>query len=101
MYSIDSTSLRFSGPVTKSEHQDIEGLSVKINVRGNNKKRLLTCSYNPKKVQISNHHAELRKSTDLYLTKYDQLLFLGDFDAEVEDSAIKNYIKQIKQTYMF
>ena len=49
-----------------SIYQDIEGFSVEINLRGN-KKWLLSCSYNPKKVQISNHLAELNKSTDLCL----------------------------------
>ena len=49
-----------------SIHQGIEGFSVEINLRGN-KKWLLSCSYNPKKVQISNHLAELNKSTDLCL----------------------------------
>ena len=65
-----------------------------------NKKWLLSCSYNPKKVQISNHLAELSKSTDLYLTKYDQLLFLGDFNAGVEDSAIKNCCSSYNLTSM-
>ena len=51
-----------------------------------NKKWLLSCSYNPKKVQMSNDLMELIKSNDLNLTKYDQILFLGDFNAGVEDS---------------
>ena len=72
---------------------------MKMNLRGK-KKWLLSCSYNPKKVQISNHLAELSKSTDLYLTKYDQLLFLGDFDARVEDSAIKNFCSRYNLTSM-
>ena len=41
-------------------------------------------------MQISNHLAKLSKNTDLYLTEYDQLLFLGDFNAGVEDSPVKN-----------
>ena len=82
-----------------SIYQDIEGFSVEINLRGN-KKWLLSCSYNPKKVQISNHLAELSKSTDLYLTKYDQLMFLGDFNAGVEDSAIKNFCSSYNLTSM-
>ena len=40
-------------------------------------------------MQISNHLAELSQSADLYLTKYDQLLFLRDFNAGVEDSSVK------------
>ena len=72
---------------------------MEINLHGN-KKWLLNCSYNPKKVQISNHLVELSKSTDLYLTKYDQLLFLGDFNAGVEDSAIKNFCSSYNLTSM-
>ena len=40
------------------------------------------------KMQTSNHLAELSKNTDLYLTKYDQLLFLDDFNAGDEDSSV-------------
>ena len=42
-------------------------------------------------MQISSHLAELSKTTDLYLTKYDQLLFLSDFNKGVEDSTVKNF----------
>ena len=69
-------------------NKNIEGFFVKINLR-NKKKWLLSSSYNPTKMQISDHPAELSKNTDLYLTKYDQLLFLGDFNAGVEDSSVK------------
>ena len=31
------------------------------------------------------------KNTDLYLTKFDQLLFLGDVNAGVEDSPVKTF----------
>ena len=71
-----------------SMNKNIEGFFVKINSR-NKKKWLLSSSYNPTKMQISNHPAELSNNTDLYLTKYDQLLFLGDFNAGVEDSSVK------------
>ena len=77
----------------------MRGFSVEINLRCN-KKWLLSYSYNPKKVQISNHLAELSKSTDLYLTKYDQLMFLGDFNAGVEDSANKNFCSSYNLTSM-
>ena len=39
---------------------------------------------------ISKHLAKLSESTDLYLTKYDQLVFLDDFNTRVEDSSVKN-----------
>ena len=50
-------------------------------------------------MQISNHLAELSKSTDLYLTKY-QLLFLGDFNAGVKDSSVKNFCSSYNLTSM-
>ena len=33
----------------------------------------------------------MSKNIDLYLTKYDKLLFSGDFNAGVEDSSIKSF----------
>ena len=71
-------------------NNDIEGFFVKIDLR-NKKKWLLSCSYNPKKELTSNHLAELSKSIDLCLTKYDQLLFFGDFNTAVENSSVKNF----------
>ena len=49
-------------------------------------------------MQISNHFAELSKNADLYLTKYDQLLFLGDFNAY--DSNVKNFCSSYNLTSM-
>ena len=72
-------------------NKSIEGFFVKINLHKKNK-WLLCCSYNPTKLQISNHLEELSKSNDLYLTEYDQLLLSGDFNAGVEDSSIKNFV---------
>ena len=63
---------------------------MKINLR-NKKKWLLSCSCNPKKAQTSNHYAQLSKIIDLYLTKYHQLLFLGNFNAGVEDLSVKSF----------
>ena len=81
------------------KNKNIEGFFVEINLR-NKKKWLLSCSYNPTKMQISNHLAELSKNTDLYLTKYDQLLFLGDFNAGLEDSSVKNFCSSYNLTSM-
>ena len=43
------------------------------------------------KMQISNHLAEMNKSTDRYVTKCDQLLFLVDFNPEVKDLSVNNF----------
>ena len=82
-----------------SLNENIEGFFVEINLR-NKKKWLLSGSYNPKKAQITSHLAELSKNTDLYLTKYDQLLFLGDFNAGVEDSSVKEFCSSFNLTSM-
>ena len=76
---------------------NIEGFFVKINLP-NKKKCLLGCSYNPEKAQISNHLAELSKTFDLCLTKCDQLLYLGDFNAGVEDSSVNNFCSSFNLT---
>ena len=49
-----------------SINKNIEGFFVEINLR-NKKKWLLSCSYNPTKMQISNHLAELSKNTALLI----------------------------------
>ena len=51
-------------------------------------------------MQISNNLVELSKNTDLYLTKSDHLLFLGDFNAGVEDSSVKNFCSSYNLTSM-
>ena len=51
-------------------------------------------------MQISNHHAELSKNTDLYLTIYDQILLLADFNAGVEESSVKNFCSSYNLTSM-
>ena len=78
---------------------NIEGFFVEINLR-NKKKWLLSNSYNPKKAITSNHLAELSKNIDLYLSKYDQLLFSGDFNAGVKDSSVKNFCSSFNLTSM-
>ena len=71
-------------------NSNIEGFFVEVNLH-NTKRWLLSCSYNPKRSQISSHLPELSKNTDIYLSKYDQLLFIGDFNAGVEDASMKNF----------
>ena len=64
---------------------------VEINLRIK-KKWLLSCPYNPTFCKMS-------KSTDLYLTKYDQLLFLGDVNTGVKDSSVKNFCSSYNYKY--
>ena len=79
------------------EENLIGGFFGEMNLR-NKKKWLLICSYNPKKTSLSNHIAELSKNLDLFTTKYERLLFLCDFNAEMEDSSIKIFCSNYSLT---
>ena len=57
-----------------SESSQAEGFFVEINLR-NNKKWLLFCSYNPNKDLITQHLYALRKNSDVFTSKDDNLLF--------------------------
>ena len=57
----------------------IEAFFVEINLHKKN--WLISCSYNPNKALIANHMAVLSKNIDIYTTKYNNLLILGDFNA--------------------
>ena len=72
---------------------------MEINLQ-NKKKWPLSCSYNPKKASLSNYIAELSKSLDLFTTKYECLLFLGEFNAGIEDSSIKKFCSNFNLTSM-
>ena len=72
---------------------------MEINLR-NKKKWLISCSYNPKKTSLSNDIAALSKSLDFFTTKYERLLFFGDFNAVMEDSSIKIFCSNYNLTSM-
>ena len=64
----------------------------------NKKKWLIGCSSSPKKTSLSNHIAALSKSIYLFTTKYERLLFLGDFNAGMEDSSTKTFCSSYNLT---
>ena len=55
----------------------------------NKKKWLISCSYNPKRASIANRTSALSKCSDIYTPEYGNLIFLGEFNAGVEDTDIK------------
>ena len=81
------------------ESSQLEGFFVEINLQ-NKKKWLLGCSYNPKKDLITQHLYALSISIDERTSKYDNLLFLGDFNAGVEDTTVKNFCRIYHLTSM-
>ena len=76
----------------------IEAFFVEINLH--KKKWLISCSYDPNKALIVNHMALLSRSVDIYITKYDNLLFLSDFNAGLEDASIKKFCLAYSLTSM-
>ena len=46
--------------------------------------------YNPNKNNIKNHVETISRTLDTFLTKYENILLLGDFNACVDDETIKD-----------
>ena len=67
----------------------IEGFFVELNLK--RKKWLLCCSYNPKFFQISFHLNESGKNHDTLISKYDNIILLGDFNTEPTDTVLSNF----------
>ena len=67
----------------------IEGFFIELKLR--KKKWLLCCSYNPHRRFISNHLIDIGRNLDLLSTNYDNILLLGDFNAEVENNFLKEF----------
>ena len=57
----------------------VESFFVEINLH--KKKWLINCSYNPDKSNIVNHLNTISRSLDIYSTKYENIVLLGDFNA--------------------
>ena len=63
-----------------SESIPIEGTYIELNFR--KKRWFLYCTYNPDRNIIANHLDVLKRSLDPYSTKYDNLMVIGDLNAE-------------------
>ena len=68
---------------------NIEGFFIELKLR--KKKSLLYCSYNSHGRFISNHLINVGKNLDFLSTNYDNILLLGDFNAEVENNFLKEF----------
>ena len=70
-----------------SENTPIEGIYVELNFRKKN--WLLCCTYNPNRNIITNHLDALKRSLDPCSTKYDNLIVIGNLNAEVDLECMK------------
>ena len=95
LYIRENIALRLLSPETDLT----EAFFVEINLH-NNKKWLISCSYNPKRASIITHLSTLNKCTDIYTSKYDSLILLGDFNTGVEVAEIKSFCSSYNLTSM-
>ena len=76
--------------LTEYKLQDnTECLLIEINIR--KKKWLFCCSYNPNKNNISKHLRGLNKGLDTYISQYDNIMLLGDLNAESSDPVMNDF----------
>ena len=69
---------------------DIEGMFIEINLR--KKKWLIFGGYNPHKEHIAYFLDKVGGSIDKYISIYDNLLLLGDFNTEINNIHMKEFI---------
>ena len=62
---------------------------IEINLR--NRKWLFCCTYNPNKATTERHIEALSKSIDLHSSLYDNFIFLGDFNATIKETSVKDF----------
>ena len=68
---------------------EIEAFYVELTVR--KKKWLLCCSYNSNKTFITKHLAEIGRNGDLFSSKYDNFILLGDFNSEPCEQPMRDF----------
>ena len=62
---------------------------VEINLR--KQKWLIICNYNPHKTAIKGYLEYISKEIDSHLSKYDNVLLVGDFNSEPSEEALKSF----------
>ena len=55
------------------------------------KKKLINCSYNANKNIIKNNLEIIFRTLEIFTTKYENILLLGDFNACADDETMKNF----------
>ena len=66
-----------------------ESFLIELNLR--KKKWLINCSYNPNNGNIESHLDSVSQSLDIHLNRHENVILLGDFNASIEDSFMKNF----------
>ena len=71
------------------ENLPAECFFIEINLR--KRKWLVCCSYNPHRDNIKEHLNTISANLDLYSSKYEYIIVIGDFNAEVNDKFMRNF----------
>ena len=71
------------------ENLPTECFFIEINLR--KRKWLVCCSYNPHRDNIKEHLNTISANLDLYSSKYEYIIVIGDFNAEVNDKFMSNF----------
>ena len=58
------------------------------------KKWLVSCFYKPQRDNISNRLQTISKSLDLYLSQYDNIIIVGDFNTEIGETSMKAFCER-------
>ena len=69
-----------------------------VEINRHKKKWLINCSYNPRKNNIGSHLNVITKTLDTYYGKYEKVVFLGDFNAEIEETTMKSFCNSYNLT---
>ena len=56
------------------------------------KRVLINCSCNPRKSSIGKHLELVSRSLDIFCSKYDNVILLGDFDIGVRDEIMRAFV---------
>ena len=79
-----------SKPLSNNDiDSEIKNLFVEINLPS--KKWLICGTYNPRTSYIKNHLQLLSQSLNQYFSKYDNILALGDFNAEMPNTHLQEF----------
>ena len=58
------------------------------------KKWFVSCSYNPNTNNISNHLQTISTSLDLYFSQYDNIIVVGDCNAEIGETSMNAFCER-------
>ena len=78
--------------------ENLEGVFVELNFR--RKKWLICCSCNPQKSNIMKHLDVIGKKFELYSSRYENYLLLGDFNSEPSENAMIEFRKPRMSHYL-